>query len=462
MATVTGYTAAKMDEINNATVVDGSVVGDDLVLVTRGGTNINAGNVRGPAGPNGPAMLVVMASGDLPNYTPGTGHDTEVAFVDNTNEFWMYSDGTDTWTKIASTMPAVIENPVLLAAPGTDALFGHVTPGTAAGFKVTSAGGLILTSLTDIRFNTPAGEIMKSVIGHGMSFLTKFAIDDSLYFYRDVNTLKLMDKNLATFKSLQAQNLTAEGTSLLKGAVTLQSTLAAAGLISAPNLSASSQVSAATVQATNSVTANVVNANSSMTIPMAYISNGVISNNLDANMITILDGGPAGSPNGNDYWSTHCGLRIISDAGDATALIAFNVADAGWAAMFGMTAVGGSPNFSCLNLANTGYVPINAAAFTVNSTVVGKEQIENLTGSTLAKIKQIKGKKYKRKTVEEDIPKEVGVLAEDLEAAGLGDIVMGDGIHKGYSLAGLVTHLLDAVVELTAKVEVLEAQLAGT
>lgn len=53
MATVTGYTAAKMDEINDSTVVDGDIVGDNLILKTRDNTEINAGNVRGPQGIQG-------------------------------------------------------------------------------------------------------------------------------------------------------------------------------------------------------------------------------------------------------------------------------------------------------------------------------------------------------------------------------------------------------------------------
>lgn len=55
MATVTGFTAARMLEIENSTVVDGDVVGDDLILLRRDGGQINAGSVRGPIGPVGPA-----------------------------------------------------------------------------------------------------------------------------------------------------------------------------------------------------------------------------------------------------------------------------------------------------------------------------------------------------------------------------------------------------------------------
>lgn len=54
MATVTGYTAAKTEELMNEQIIDGNVVGDNLMLVTRGGPTINAGNVRGPQGLQGP------------------------------------------------------------------------------------------------------------------------------------------------------------------------------------------------------------------------------------------------------------------------------------------------------------------------------------------------------------------------------------------------------------------------
>lgn len=53
MATVTAFTAQRMQEIEDGTVVDGLVVGDDLILTRRDDSQINAGNVRGAAGPQG-------------------------------------------------------------------------------------------------------------------------------------------------------------------------------------------------------------------------------------------------------------------------------------------------------------------------------------------------------------------------------------------------------------------------
>lgn len=59
MATITGLTAERMLEIEAASIVDGEVVGDDLILTRHDTTQINAGDVRGPAGPQGPEGATV-------------------------------------------------------------------------------------------------------------------------------------------------------------------------------------------------------------------------------------------------------------------------------------------------------------------------------------------------------------------------------------------------------------------
>lgn len=68
MAIVTGYTAARMKEIEDSAVVNGEVVGDDLFLEPFGFATdpvtypkINAGNVRGPQGDEGPMGEVTEA-----------------------------------------------------------------------------------------------------------------------------------------------------------------------------------------------------------------------------------------------------------------------------------------------------------------------------------------------------------------------------------------------------------------
>lgn len=54
MTVVTGFTSARMLEIENTTIVDGEVVDGDLILKQRDDTEINAGSVIGPTGPEGP------------------------------------------------------------------------------------------------------------------------------------------------------------------------------------------------------------------------------------------------------------------------------------------------------------------------------------------------------------------------------------------------------------------------
>lgn len=51
MATVTVFTAARMAAIEAASIVSGAISGDNLILTKFGGGTVNAGNVRGPAGP---------------------------------------------------------------------------------------------------------------------------------------------------------------------------------------------------------------------------------------------------------------------------------------------------------------------------------------------------------------------------------------------------------------------------
>ncbi len=53
MATITGLTAERMQEIEDACIVAGGVVVDDLILTKHDGSTINAGNVRGPQGIQG-------------------------------------------------------------------------------------------------------------------------------------------------------------------------------------------------------------------------------------------------------------------------------------------------------------------------------------------------------------------------------------------------------------------------
>src|SRR3954453_16358382 len=53
MATVTSYTAERMKQIEDTTIVGGSISGNNLMLTRRDNVQLNAGNVRGPQGIQG-------------------------------------------------------------------------------------------------------------------------------------------------------------------------------------------------------------------------------------------------------------------------------------------------------------------------------------------------------------------------------------------------------------------------
>lgn len=61
MATVTGVTAERAQEIEDASVVSGSLSGNDLILETHGGTQINVGRIIPPAVNNWPVGSIFLS-----------------------------------------------------------------------------------------------------------------------------------------------------------------------------------------------------------------------------------------------------------------------------------------------------------------------------------------------------------------------------------------------------------------
>lgn len=110
MASVTGYTAERMQEIEDAAIVDGNVVGGDLILTRYDTSTINAGSVIGPTGPAGAAGTsspTIVTSGTRPGSpTAGTfiyESDTKRLYVwDGT--IWRYVSGK--WICTSATRPA--------------------------------------------------------------------------------------------------------------------------------------------------------------------------------------------------------------------------------------------------------------------------------------------------------------------------------------------------------------------
>lgn len=74
MATVRSLTADKIYAIEAATVVDAEIRGDNLILITHDGTEIDVGSIRGPVGASGDHhTLTNLTLDDHPQYLPLTG-----------------------------------------------------------------------------------------------------------------------------------------------------------------------------------------------------------------------------------------------------------------------------------------------------------------------------------------------------------------------------------------------------
>lgn len=160
MATVTGLTAEKTLELLDEDIIAAVVSGDDLILTTRGGDTINAGNVRGAAGADGAdgadaatgdvnptagTTPIRDASGRVKGFTPSASDDlTTKAYVDAADTAAIATAGTAADTKDTAKIAA------FLAADQTFA--GNVTVGglVSTGVHVTefSAGSLANNTTT--------------------------------------------------------------------------------------------------------------------------------------------------------------------------------------------------------------------------------------------------------------------------------------------------------------------------
>lgn len=93
MTTVTSFTAERMLVIENETIVNAELDGDELVLITREGTDINVGSVRGATG----------ITGDIGPPGAGTSIGQLGQFPKTPLPFgWLLCDGT---TKLIATYP---------------------------------------------------------------------------------------------------------------------------------------------------------------------------------------------------------------------------------------------------------------------------------------------------------------------------------------------------------------------
>ena len=95
MATVTGYTATRMQAIEDGTVVSGSVDGSgNLTLTKHDGSTIAAGNVMGPIGLTGSGVTIVANAAARPTTGLSEGY---MIYQQDTNEFLVWYSSTTGW-----------------------------------------------------------------------------------------------------------------------------------------------------------------------------------------------------------------------------------------------------------------------------------------------------------------------------------------------------------------------------
>jgi hypothetical protein len=128
MATVTVFTAARMQAIENASVVSGTVTAGNLILTKFNGATINAGSVIGPVGPTGPTGEVTTAALNAAIATvTAAGAVTETMLATGSVTSIKLANGSVTAEKIASNAVTTIK-----------ILDGNVTEGKLGSNAVTT------------------------------------------------------------------------------------------------------------------------------------------------------------------------------------------------------------------------------------------------------------------------------------------------------------------------------------
>lgn len=138
MATVTGYTAARMKAIEDSAVVDGSVVSSDLILTRYDGSTINAGNVVGPQGPSGTTGGIADAPIDTNPYMRKNGAWTrsEVSLAPVDTKKYVLKDGL--W--VLADRPWKIEVTNGAPSPPSGFIVGDIWTGYDWSVKFTGSG----------------------------------------------------------------------------------------------------------------------------------------------------------------------------------------------------------------------------------------------------------------------------------------------------------------------------------
>lgn len=128
MATVTGLTAERMEAIEAQSVVDGEIVGDNLILTRFDESTIDAGNVRGPTG--SPGISEEELSNELSSHMPVGSIVDYVGVAAPTNWLTMIGqtivDGETLHPELWAVLPATMKVSSNIVMPDTR---GRVTVG---------------------------------------------------------------------------------------------------------------------------------------------------------------------------------------------------------------------------------------------------------------------------------------------------------------------------------------------
>jgi microcystin-dependent protein len=151
MATITGLTAERMQEIEDASIIDGEIVDGNLILTKHDGTTINAGPVIGPPGPTGPVgpASVGAVPGEVKLW-PGEALPDLASYGK-----WVWADGA--YYPVASHPKAAAH-----IATRWRTFDGASDPG-AANFRVPDLRGLVAAGLDAMPGGTRANRMTRAV-----------------------------------------------------------------------------------------------------------------------------------------------------------------------------------------------------------------------------------------------------------------------------------------------------------
>jgi hypothetical protein len=169
MATVTGYTAAKMQEIEAASIVNGSVVSGDLILYKQDGTPINAGPVTGPQGIQGPDGDLTDAPSDGKLYLRKDGAWYILAPTAAPSDGFRYTLKNGVWEALAADPASdgnkyAMENGAWVRADRPWKLeFNNAGPTPPSGFSV---GTIFPSSIWVMKFSGSGYNVNYSIYWH--------------------------------------------------------------------------------------------------------------------------------------------------------------------------------------------------------------------------------------------------------------------------------------------------------